>query len=604
MKATFNSFVFRLHRSRVFRFLGSLQLAIPLLLIVAAAVAWGTIVESKYNAEMAKIVVYQADWFSWLMSLLWLNIFCATVLRYPFKKHHTGFVITHIGLLLLLAGGVFTTAYGIDGSLAVTEGQDESLVSLPQLVFGVAPDNSMNYQTVEIRRSLSETSRFEGHNEVLGHIARLERYIPFAQVNNTYRSADLSEDVALGFILKSPFFNVSEFLHSSQVPSKQMGPALFELKKGSPSGQKITAKPANKPIQKIGLGEAFQVLNAQTGEVVHQLPIAQLKKAGRLKFRGIEVELKKAFRSAAVAGGGLSENEGSKPNPALELNVTIDGKSHREVVFARFPDFSLSREPAQEYKFRYAVNENAMAEVESESGPPAIGDGSGHRVRFYFDEKQTDQAQLELEKQGKVVLRQPIRPGETVQTPWMGMQVTLTSLIPRAVPVNEVTPTEPRQREEIPPGALLVAPKGASEPVWLAEGEAREVSVNGRGYSFYFGRKMFRLPFSVKLLKFYKKDYPGTETPMSFESDVSLNREILVRKISMNEPLDMQGYTLYQSSYQLNPNGGPAVSIFSVNYDPGRRLKYFGSLILCIGIMVFVIQRSSVYRNWQKRKAV
>lgn len=599
MKAVFNKAIFWLQRRPEFRFLSSVKLAIPLLLIVAAAVAWGTVVESKYNAEMAKIVVYNANWFSALTVLLWINIFCATVSRYPFRKAHTGFVITHLGLLMLLAGGVITTSYGIDGSMAVVEGQSENMVSLPKLVFGIAPERSSSFQTVEIPRTLGESDRFDGHNKIVGHIAKIEKYLPFAEVHSSFKTGTEGEAWALGFKLKSAFFNVAEFLHSEMNPSKQLGPALFELKVGKPGPPTQAKKAKSKEPTRAPAQESFQILSAKEDKVLHQIPVSELKKKGRIQFKNLEIELTKVFRSASVSGGGISENEGSKPNPALELNVKVGDKSYREVVFARFPGFSLAREPAHDFKFQYSAGD--LAESSVADGAHGEMSGGQHQARFYIDESTPNQAILELVKDGQQVLQQAMKPGETVQTPWMGMQVTLASLIPKAEAVNEVNAIEPKQREDMPPGALMVRPKGSQESIWIQEGEAKDLSVNDRGYSLYFGRKMFRLPFNLNLKKFHKKDYPGTETAMSFESDVLVNNSGSDIKISMNEPLDHMGYTLYQSSYQLNPNG-PAISIFSVNYDPGRHLKYFGSLVLCLGIVVFVIQRSSFYKNLSKRR--
>ena len=91
-------------------------------------------------------------------------------------------------------------------------------------------------------------------------------------------------------------------------------------------------------------------------------------------------------------------------------------------------------------------------------------------------------------------------------------------------------------------------------------------------------------------------DYPGTETPLSFESRVKVNGQGQDVTISMNEPLKYAGYTIYQSSYDVRP-GQPRTSIFSVNWDPGRPIKYLGGLILAIGIILFTVMRSRFYQN-------
>jgi len=60
----------------------------------------------------------------------------------------------------------------------------------------------------------------------------------------------------------------------------------------------------------------------------------------------------------------------------------------------------------------------------------------------------------------------------------------------------------------------------------------------------------------------------------------------------MNEPLKHNGYTFYQSSFQENKMGEPIASVLSVNYDPGRWIKYFGSLCIVLGsIMLFYFKK-------------
>jgi hypothetical protein len=62
----------------------------------------------------------------------------------------------------------------------------------------------------------------------------------------------------------------------------------------------------------------------------------------------------------------------------------------------------------------------------------------------------------------------------------------------------------------------------------------------------------------------------------------------------MNEPLESKGYTFYQASY-IPEVPRPVTTILSVNHDPGRGLKYWGSILLILGsislYLVKVLQR-------------
>ena len=54
--------------------------------------------------------------------LLAVNVLCAALIRIPWKRHQTGFVITHAGILTLMFGAYLSRCEGIDALLRVAEG--------------------------------------------------------------------------------------------------------------------------------------------------------------------------------------------------------------------------------------------------------------------------------------------------------------------------------------------------------------------------------------------------------------------------------------------------------------------------------------------------
>ncbi|MCC6475275.1 MAG: hypothetical protein IT514_16195, partial [Burkholderiales bacterium] len=107
----------------VYQFAASLKLAVILILWLVATFAIGTFVEARYGTPVAQFGVYQTWWFSVLAVLLAVNIFCAASIRFPWKRHQTGFVITHLGLLTLLLGVALSRLHGIDAQIFVYERQ-------------------------------------------------------------------------------------------------------------------------------------------------------------------------------------------------------------------------------------------------------------------------------------------------------------------------------------------------------------------------------------------------------------------------------------------------------------------------------------------------
>lgn len=593
--------VARLNKNKIFKFFSSVRLAVPLMLVLAGVVSWGTILESQYNAEYSSLYIYKSDWFGLLLILLWLNIFLATLSRWPFKKHHTGFVITHIGLLILLIGGHVTNKYGIDGQLSIQENQSHRTVVLSKLMLGYIKEGQSTIQKVVFSKDLSprEKSSLGFLNEEFGHLVSAEKYLPFARVSKTYRSSSTDpspsqqQEVALSFILKSQFFNVSEWLHTKENPQMQLGPATLKIVKSNAQPRKgLNLLKEQKAPQKSNSPALLHVLDMKTGNSISEIKLAELEKQPVI-FKDLKIKLKKRYRSAVVSGNKLAENSDlTVVNPAVELEIAHKGDTLREVLYSQFQDFSLNKNGVFGYRFVFD-NQSAETIPAVSSSPQEMPMGS-RVIEFHVSPENKDFVQVVLFKEGKEVLRQNLKEGEKMTTPWMGMEIFLGSLLMNAAPMNEVININPEKRSDLPPSALML--KTNAEEFWLTEGDEKVVSINGQTYNFYFGKEVLELPFQLTLKNFQKKDYPGTNTAMSFESLVSVNEEPENLKISMNEPLKRDGYTIYQASYILTP-GQPPVSVFSVNKDPGRVLKYLGSFILSLGIIIFTLMRSSFWKK-------
>ena len=70
--------------------------------------------------------------------------------------------------------------------------------------------------------------------------------------------------------------------------------------------------------------------------------------------------------------------------------------------------------------------------------------------------------------------------------------------------------------------------------------------------------------------------------------------------VYMNNPLKKGKFTFYQSSYFSLNNKKEYASVLSVNYDPGRWLKYLGSLFLVLGSILHYLKRKKVSKPMEK----
>jgi hypothetical protein len=124
---------------RIFRFCASLKLAVALILSCALLLAGGTVYESEHGSAAAREAIYDVWPLSLLLGAIAVNVMAAAVSRYPWRRKHIGFVITHIGLEVLLLGCLISQRQAVDGSVAISEGETVSAVALARPAGQVYP---------------------------------------------------------------------------------------------------------------------------------------------------------------------------------------------------------------------------------------------------------------------------------------------------------------------------------------------------------------------------------------------------------------------------------------------------------------------------------
>ena len=117
-----------------------------------------------------------------------------------------------------------------------------------------------------------------------------------------------------------------------------------------------------------------------------------------------------------------------------------------------------------------------------------------------------------------------------------------------------------------------------------------------------YGALPLRVPFSIYLKDFQLERYPGSQSPSSFASEVTLkdegkgiNQDL---RIFMNNTLNHRGYKFFQSSYDLDEQG----TILSVNHDFwGTWISYLGYALMIIGFITSLINKDSHFQNLVRR---
>lgn len=109
--------------------------------------------------------------------------------------------------------------------------------------------------------------------------------------------------------------------------------------------------------------------------------------------------------------------------------------------------------------------------------------------------------------------------------------------------------------------------------------------VGGLPIAMAYGSKIYKAPFSLKLVDFKMERYPGSDSPAAYSSDVMIQEGPNERpyKIFMNHVLDQDGYRFFQASFDQDELG----TVLSVNHDYwGTNITYLGYILLFGGLFV------------------
>ncbi len=117
-----------------------------------------------------------------------------------------------------------------------------------------------------------------------------------------------------------------------------------------------------------------------------------------------------------------------------------------------------------------------------------------------------------------------------------------------------------------------------------------------------YGAKPVLLPFAIHLNQFHLERYPGSESPSSFKSSVTVLDDMaesdLNYQIFMNNILNYRGYRFYQSSYDADEKG----TVLSVNNDLwGTGITYLGYGLLALFLVLSLLSPKSRFRLLSKK---
>lgn len=574
----------------LFKFFASLRCAVILILAVAIVVAAGTFIESYHGAQAAQSIVYRTPWFSFLLLFLVLNLLASALERLPWQKKHTGFLMTHLGIILILLGAFVSQNFGTEGQLQIREGTSASYMTLQspfRPIIEIASRDSNEHLVYHFKpNALPWTGKAPLIPQKPGSIEGI--------LLADYPSALLEEKVvpqengvpAIHVQLEGMMAETTQWLllDDREKGNIMLGPATIRFTKNPIQPEKVSSK-------KEGAGRLKFEFKDHSTTFLSLDDKKVLKKKFSLEGVPLKVVVKRILKDAFVEENQLKDRGDDWRNPAVEIEIESGDTAERHTVFANFPEFPTMHGRGEN---RFGVK------ITYEREASASGRLSKNELRFFIDSKGILRYQS---KRGNDIKEGEVKINQREATGWMDFHFIVDQYEPRAQIVQDFVPVSgiSEQAGVVPVIYVGLKRKDEFKELWLIQGETASVHFSDKSYEVTYGLENVSLGYQVELKDFIIETNPGTNQPASFKSEVTLKDAAYGIErdttIWMNHPLVHRGYKIYQSAYRQNP-GEPDISIFTVARDPGLWMKYTGAIILISGILIlFYVSKFSSLKS-------
>ena len=512
------------------KFVGSLKFAVIIISLFALGMATGTLMESYYGTDFANRTVYKSAPFIIIQFFMFLSILFATFQRLPPRTRLYGFYSIHTGLLLIGCGSLITYLCGIDASLHMPPLTPTRDIVLQQDILQISLPEEGRRITYSLPYTPFPTDLKEEYPPL---DVKLLRYLPFSHKTLTLEESDQ---------VYPPEENTDSSRYRIQNTQISQNFWLSHHPETKDFEGHLNLGPLSISYLSHNFADCFALDNPSQVIIWNQ----KKQSCTTPEAKGVSVEKTQSgkrflvFREENVLYRFFPE---ISPLP-LDANFQIQASSSIKV---------FSKKPFEEKPHLLLF---------------------GHKAAFFSkDEKKWEVHSLAIK-------------GESIELPWMGFELSLLQHEKKRIPTltpEYILPLQlqgkmVRGQEQ----AVLLSVK--DKLLWVTDQTPIRLTLNGRVIIFQVGKKIAKLPFEFVLDRFKMEKDPGTDRPASFESFVRVLSDTGADKhhIYMNNPLVRDGLTFYQASYSQDDEGNYS-STLSVNLDPGRPIKYLGSLFLVFG---------------------
>jgi hypothetical protein len=628
-------------RNPIFEFFASLKLAVVLLAVIIVAAIAGTLYESSFDAKVARAYVYGAPWFNLWLILLGTNLACSALSRWPWRKHHLAFLITHLGIITLLIGSLIGRIWGIEGTITLFKGEPPTnrlLVNERQLRVHDVDGIVKGYPAEFLHHP--PTPQHPRNLGLLAGGARLQivDYAPAIEGKLNPKPLTDGGAPALHFTMSTAMMNqhLDGWLlaNDPQNGNFSMGLANIELRRGtaptptSSNGRDPAVAESRPPSESEASAQDQEVDLEESIFAFSKAPEEQIGRVRKGGSSGAKVRLEQPQNgNKGRVLVSLGEKEASfDVAENLGRDVAIAGTQFTLKVDDYWADFriengkpsSLSDQPNNPAVLvtirgkgvpatAAETNPHGSAkDLTTTGGPPAMpasGEETPNHLTLFIADDGTISYELASRKNGKssgkIELNKPLPTG------WADWQLTIDKTMPHAsssMDFNPVNSETAPATADLPDGVRIrIQQNGETLERWAPAGWQITIPTSPSPTMVAYGWKTVSLPIGLELLDFEVERNEGSDSPAGFKSTlriVTADGETATGSCWMNHPFSYPGawwhtwtgltYKISQASWNPENLGQSTVQILR---DPGWILKWIGSLLVVIGVfMMFYLQ--------------
>ena len=620
-------------RNSIFQFFASLRLAVVLLAVLIIGAIAGTLYESSFDAKVARAYVYGAPWFNVWLVFLAANLAVSALSRWPWKKHHVAFLVTHLGIITLLVGSLIGRTWGIEGTITIFKGEPPTnrlLVDQHQLRVRDTDGLIKGYPAEFIHRPPTPAKPWDLGLLAGGARLKIVDYAPAIEGKLNPKPLREGGAPALHFTIATAMMgqHLESWLMADdhQHSSFNMGLSTIELQRGkAPDSMKNESTNSPGPA-------AAEVEIQENIFAFAKAPEEQIAKVIKGGNSGAKVQLNppengnKGNVVVTLQGKSwtfdVAQNLGKdSPLDATAFTVRIDNywadfrlENGKPMSVTEHPN-----NPAVVVTIRgRGVPVSPASNAHGAEGPgaapnmPGPGETAQNHLTLFIAEDGSVSYDLASRKAGhstgKLELNKPLPTG------WADWQLTVDRTLPHAEEWMDFVPTTTAPAgPDLPDGVRVRLEQGTQvSEQWVPAGWQISMPASPGEVQVAYGWKQIELPIALELLEFEVQRNEGSESPAGFKSTVRVmtpEGQTAQGQCWMNNPFSYPGewwrtwtgltYKMSQASWNPENLGQSTIQILR---DPGWLLKWIGSLLIVSGIfMLFYVKQ---FRRPLKKESV